>query len=66
MKYSHQEYLVTKEIDESLRRKRSDFQRGTKTKNAIQVTLVTPYGVIPNSYSNNLDSVLTADDLFHR
>lgn len=66
MKYSHQEYLVTKEIDESLRRKRSDFQRGTKTRNAIQVTLVTPYGVIPNSYSNNLDSVLTADDLFHR
>ena len=66
MKYSHQEYLVTKEIDESLRRKRSDYQIGTKTKNAIQLTLVTPYGVIPNSYSNNLDSVLTTDDLFHK
>jgi len=64
MKYASEEYLITKAVDDSLRRKRSDFQRTTGTKDAIQMILVTPYGVIQNTYASNLDFVLTAEDLF--
>ena len=64
IKYAQDEYLITKETDESLRRKRSDFIRTTKTKNAIHMTMIAPYGVISNIYTGNLDSVITADDLF--
>ena len=47
-----------------MRRKRSDYQRASGSKNAIQLTMIAPYGVTPNSYANNLDSVVTGEDLF--
>lgn len=58
-------YMVTESDDEALRRKRSDYQRVMGTRNTTYITLVTPYGVIQNSYAGNLDSVLTGDDLFY-
>ena len=64
MKYAQDEYLITKAVDESIRRKRSDYLRATKTKHAIQTTLIAPYGVVQNAYAANLDSVLDAEDLF--
>ena len=65
MKYSQDCYMVTGSDDEALRRKRSDYQRVMGTRNTTYITLVTPYGVIQNSYAGNLDSVLTGDDLFY-
>ena len=65
MKYSQDRYMVTGSDDEALRRKRSDYQRVMGTRNTTYITLVTPYGVIQNSYAGNLDSVLTGDDLFY-
>ena len=41
----------------------SDFNI-TKTKYAIYPTLITTYGMVQNSYSGNIQSVITLKDLF--
>ena len=64
MKYSTQEYSITKEVDASMRRKVNDFRTVTGTRSAIHVTFVTPYGLAQNSYAGNVQSEITADDLF--
>ena len=64
MKYSDTEYTIKKDLDESIRRKISDLKNGTKTKYAIFPTLITTYGLMENSYSYNIQSVITLEDLF--
>lgn len=64
MKYSDTEYTIKKETDESIRKKISDLRNGTKTKFAIFPTIITTYGLVENSYSLNIQSVITLDDLF--
>lgn len=64
MKYSTQEYAISRETDEKLRHKRNDFMNVTKTKSAVHLTLVTTYGLVSNSYAGNIQSVITAEDLF--
>ena len=64
MKYSQEEYLITKSEDDALRRRRSDYVRTMISKDAIHLTMISPYGVVPNAYAGNLTSVLTAEDLF--
>ncbi len=38
--------------------------KGTKTKYVIHSTLITTYGISDNSYSGEIQSVITAEDLF--
>ena len=64
MKYSDTEYTIKKETDESIRKKISDLRNGTKSKFAIFPTIITTYGLVENSYSLNIQSVITLDDLF--
>ncbi len=64
MKYSTQEYSITKEVDANMRHKVNDFRSVTGTKSAIHVTFVTPYGLAQNSYAGNVQSQIAADDLF--
>ena len=64
MKYSADEYVVTKDYDTELRRKKNAFKIKTKTRKAIQITMVTTYGVHRNIYSGNIQSQVTMDDLF--
>ena len=64
IKFSQDEYLISKASEEAMRRKRSDYQRASGSKNTIHLTMIAPYGVIQNSYANNLDSVVTGEDLF--
>ena len=63
-KFSQDEYLITKETDAAMRRKRSDYQRATGSKHTIHLTMIAPYGVVQNEYAGNLDSVVVCDDLF--
>jgi hypothetical protein len=51
MKYSEEEYLITKALDEAMRRKRSDYQRASGSKDTIHLTLIAPCGVMSNSYA---------------
>ncbi|MCF0116147.1 MAG: ATP-binding protein [Erysipelotrichaceae bacterium] len=64
MKYSENEYIADKNFDASLRRKVSDFTKLTKTKYAIHTTLIAANGVVKNSYSGNLQSIVDGDALF--
>lgn len=64
MKYSSDEYVVTKDYDTELRRKKNAFKVKTKTRKALHVTMVTTYSVHMNMYSGNIQSQVTMDDLF--
>lgn len=64
MKYSGSEYTITEKADKSIRNKMNDLQVLTNTKYAIYPTLITTYGLVPNSYSDRIQAVITLDDLF--
>ena len=64
MKYSESEYLVDAKFDRDQKRRISDFINVTNTKCALHSTLITSYGVVPNAYSQEIQSIVTADDLF--
>ena len=64
MKYANTEYEVTAKDDESIRIKTDSLIKSTKTKYAIYPTLVTTYGVVDGVYANDLQSVVTLNDLF--
>ena len=64
MKYSQSEYTITEKVDRSIRNKISDLRVVSGTKYAIYPTLITTYGVVENSYSQEMQSVVTMDDLF--
>ena len=64
MKYSNTECLVDAKFNRDLQRKINDFVKKSKTKYSIHPTLITSYGIIKNSYSDELQSIITSDDLF--
>lgn len=64
MKYSGSEYTVTEKTDRGIRKKISDLVKVTRTKYAIYTTLITTYGLVENAYAQNIQSVITLDDLF--
>lgn len=64
MKFSSNEYQITKAYDENLRNKKARFIEETKTRKAVHITMVTTYGVKHNEYFNNIQSQVTLDDLF--
>ena len=64
MKYSTTDYVVDADFDKDIKRKISDLIKKSKTKYSIYPTLITTYGVIENAYSNELQSIITSDDLF--
>lgn len=64
MKYANSDFTITEKVDRSLRNKVSDLKTITGTKYAIYPTLVTTYGLVSNSYSLEMQSVIVLDDLF--
>lgn len=64
MKYHDGRYPITKDDDDSMRNKKSEFKDETKIGKAIHVTYITPYGVKENAYAKNVQSEVTLDDLF--
>jgi hypothetical protein len=64
MKYSKEEYAISRQYDEELRRKRAVFVASTGTRKALFQTIVTTYGLVPGAYSGNVQSVITMDSLF--
>lgn len=66
IKYSGSDYTITKKTDEDIHNKIQDFITGTGTHYAIYPTLITTYGLVENAYSNDIQSVVTMDDLFEK
>ncbi len=64
MKYSKDEYVIDSVEDQKLRRRVSVFQRETRTKKAIHLTMITTYGVQPGGYADDIQSQVTMNDLF--
>ena len=64
MKFSTDEYEITKSYDNQLRQKRSVFISKTKTRKATHLTMVTTYGLKQNMYSNSIQSEVVLEDLF--
>lgn len=65
MKFTNDEFVITKSYAEDLRRKKALFEEKTKTKKAIFMTLITPFGAKENSYFQEVIShQLTLDALF--
>ena len=64
MKYSQSEYTITEKVDRNIRNKINDLITVSGTKYAIYPTIITTYGLVENSYSQEVQSVVTMDDLF--
>ena len=64
MKFSEGKYTITKSYDEILRNKKARLIEETQTRKAVHITMVTTYGLTRNAYYNNIQSEVTADDLF--
>lgn len=64
MKFSSEEYVITKQYREKMVKRRELFRRVTGTKAALHITMITSFGVKRNSNSNVIQSQVTMDDLF--
>jgi AAA+ ATPase superfamily predicted ATPase len=64
MKYSKDEYTITKEYSELLRKRYAMFTDETKTRKTVHTTMITTYGTKQNTYFGNIHSEVNIDDLF--
>ena len=64
IKHSINEYEIDKEYERTLRDKIDAFRRETGTKNTLQLTMITTYGVRKNKYSGLISNQITLEDLF--
>ena len=64
MKYSNDVYSIDKEEDGKLRHRQAVFVRESKTKKAVQLTMITTYGLAKGGYSDDIHSQVTMEDLF--
>lgn len=64
IKFSIDEYVIDRDCELKLRRKIERFRECTKTNKALQLTMITTYGVKKNMYSGRIQSEVTMDDLF--
>jgi AAA+ ATPase superfamily predicted ATPase len=64
MKFRLENIVVDREMERATQRKRSVFYQASRTRKAIQLTLVTTYGLERNAHAGVFQSVVTMDDLF--
>ena len=65
MKYSQTEYVISREMMDTIRERTELFRREQKTRKNLRCTFITPYGIKPGKYSSIVDSQITLDNLFH-
>ena len=64
MKFSDTAFSFTKKQALELRTKRSVFIEETGTRKAVHIALITPFGIKRSDYSDIVQSIVTAEDLF--
>lgn len=64
MKYTKAPFSITADYEENLQNKRSRFVEDTGTDKAVHLVMISAAGVVPNSYAEELQKVITLDDLF--
>ncbi len=63
-KYYNADFAIDAKYEEALRNKKSIFQTSTQTPKTVKLTLITTFGLVQNSHSRIVDSVVRMDDLF--
>jgi AAA+ ATPase superfamily predicted ATPase len=64
MKYAKDEYVITKEYNDLLRKRYAIFADEINTRKTVHTTMITTFGVKHNMYWGNIQSEVTLDDLF--
>jgi uncharacterized protein len=65
IKFSINQFTITKSYDRDLRNKIAVFKENTKTKKAVFLTMITTFGLTKNEYSRSIiQNEITMDDLF--
>jgi len=64
IKYSESEYTIDLKTDKSIKNKMHDLNIQTDGKYAIHPVVITTYGLVENSYSFNIQSVVCLNDLY--
>ena len=64
MKFANDEYEIDMDDEKDLRHKISTFQKHTKTRKALHLTIITSYGIKRNIYSDIAQSQVTLEHLF--
>ena len=64
MKYSQNEYEITKSYNDYLNRRMRIFRKVTKTKKSLLPTFITPNGLLDNRYARTLSREVKGEDLF--
>ncbi|MBQ6769705.1 MAG: ATP-binding protein [Bacteroidales bacterium] len=65
MKYTKDPFEMNSEEDEKVQHRLSRFLSDTKTDKAVHLVLVSANGVKRNAYSDEFQSIITAEALFH-
>lgn len=64
IKFSVGEFVIDQDYEAKLRKKMEIFRDATKSKKALQLVLITTYGVRQNAHSGIMQSQVRMDDLF--
>lgn len=64
MKFSNEEFVISKDYEKTLRERIGLFKHVTKTKKAVTNVLVSTYGIRRNMHSSIIQSEVTMDGLF--
>ncbi len=64
IKCTEKPFIMTKEYDEELLRKREVFKNATGTKNAIKIIMISASGISGVAHTEHISGVITMDDLF--
>ena len=64
MKYSQEEYEITKSCDSLLNRRMRIFRKVTKTRKSLVPTFITPNGLFDNVYARRIHRQVIGDQLF--
>jgi AAA+ ATPase superfamily predicted ATPase len=63
IKFAQDKFTIKKSYEENLRHKIVTFQEETKTKKAINLILLTTYGLTNNKYAGVVQNTVTIDDI---
>jgi hypothetical protein len=65
IKFSNNEFIITKNYENNLHNKITSFKEETKTKKAVHLVLLTTFGVKQNQYAGMVQKELVFNDLFN-
>ncbi|MBR5635207.1 MAG: ATP-binding protein [Prevotella sp.] len=66
MKFSQRPFKIDAKYEQVLQNKRNRLKESTNTSKAVHITMVTTEGLVRNTYADEIQNQVTADDLFRQ